>query len=43
MNTLFFARNSYIAVYQVNNIFIFLGTRIEHSLIKEDKHKKILS
>jgi len=39
MNTLFFIQNIYIAVYQINKIFIFLGIRIEYSLIKEVKHK----
>jgi len=40
MNTLFFIQNIYIAVYQIYKVFIFLGIRIEHSLIKEVKHKK---
>jgi hypothetical protein len=39
MNTLFFISTIYITVYQVDNIFIFLGITIEHSPTKEVQPK----
>jgi len=39
MNTLFFVQNIYLIVYQIDNIYIFLGITIEHCPTKEVQHK----